>query len=185
MHFPSNETLHFVNYCCIMVLNHVLKECFDNMSLGDMIYHLRSTHKDSQNSLANKLNFTRQTVSKWENDVSQPDFETLKKIADIYRVDISYFETQLKEKTNTPKPLIDTNSLSFHLYMMLFTGLLVYFAGPFSLLTTLPCLSISIKRRNILLIIIYSIFLILGVSVLLSIMVPSLVPHKITITPEG
>lgn len=82
------------------------------MGLGDMIYHLRTTHKYSQNSLADKLNFTRQTVSKWDNDVSQPDFETLKRIADIYRFVIYYFEKQMKEK-NKPTQTFNRHKLTF------------------------------------------------------------------------
>ena len=42
----------------------------------------------TQDALAEKLNVTRQAVSSWENEKTQPDIDTLHKIADILEVDI-------------------------------------------------------------------------------------------------
>lgn len=42
----------------------------------------------TQEELAQKINVTRQAISNWENDKSQPDIEALKKISDILQIEI-------------------------------------------------------------------------------------------------
>lgn len=48
------------------------------MSLGENIYNLRKSKKLSQEKLAEKINVTRQTISNWELNVTQPNPEQLK-----------------------------------------------------------------------------------------------------------
>lgn len=42
----------------------------------------------TQDMLAEQLNVTRQAISNWENDKSQPDIESLKSMADFMHVEI-------------------------------------------------------------------------------------------------
>ena len=51
------------------------------MKIGEKIYSLRKKHNLSQEELANELNVSRQTVSKWEVGESCPDFD---KIVPLY-----------------------------------------------------------------------------------------------------
>ena len=53
-----------------------------NTSIKD----LRKKKNMTQDELAEKLNVTRQAVSNWENGKSQPDIETLTKLAEIFDV---------------------------------------------------------------------------------------------------
>jgi len=48
------------------------------MSLGENIYNLRKSKKLSQEKLAEKINVTRQTISNWELNVTQPNPDQLK-----------------------------------------------------------------------------------------------------------
>lgn len=48
------------------------------MSLGENIYNLRKAKKLSQEKLAEKIDVTRQTISNWELNVTQPNPEQLK-----------------------------------------------------------------------------------------------------------
>lgn len=48
------------------------------MSLGENIYNLRKAKKLSQEKLAEKINVTRQTISNWELNVTQPNPDQLK-----------------------------------------------------------------------------------------------------------
>ena len=43
------------------------------MSIGKKLYELRKQKGLSQEEVADKLNVSRQTVSKWETDQSMPD----------------------------------------------------------------------------------------------------------------
>ena len=47
---------------------------------------LRSDRKMSQEDLASKINVTRQTVSSWENDRTQPDINMIELLADAFEV---------------------------------------------------------------------------------------------------
>ena len=52
------------------------------------IKKLRNERKLTQDSLAEKINVTRQTVSSWENDRTQPDIEMLETLANVFEVSL-------------------------------------------------------------------------------------------------
>ena len=54
--------------------------------LGENIKRLRKQKGISQEELAIRLHVVRQTVSKWERDLSVPDAELLQRMADIFEV---------------------------------------------------------------------------------------------------
>lgn len=56
------------------------------MSLGERLIELRKGKHLSQEEVADKLNVTRQTVSKWELDQSTPDFDKIKPLCDLYEI---------------------------------------------------------------------------------------------------
>ena len=58
------------------------------MTLGEKIYELRSQRNLSQGDLANELNVSRQSISKWENDNSTPDLEKIIKLTEIFNVSL-------------------------------------------------------------------------------------------------
>lgn len=60
-----------------------MKETF-----GQRVQRLRKNLNLKQDDIANKLNVTPQAVSKWENDISAPDIQTLPLLADILRVSL-------------------------------------------------------------------------------------------------
>ena len=65
--------------------------------LGNNIRRLREQSGMSQDELAEILSCTRQTVSNYERGVSEPDIDTIKKIAEIFNCDIKeIIETDLK-----------------------------------------------------------------------------------------
>ena len=51
---------------------------------------LRVDHSLSQKELAQRLQFSQQAVTKWENDVASPDPDTLRKIAIMFHVSVDY-----------------------------------------------------------------------------------------------
>ena len=60
------------------------------MSLAKTLAKLRKEANLTQSELGEKLNITAQAISKWEKGTSEPDISTLRKLADIYDVSISY-----------------------------------------------------------------------------------------------
>lgn len=58
------------------------------MSLGKNLYEMRKKFGLSQEIVAEKLNISRQTISKWETDETVPDIYQSKALARIYGVPI-------------------------------------------------------------------------------------------------
>lgn len=58
--------------------------------LGEKLKEAREKANLSQQEVADKLNVSRQTISKYELNINEPDLETLKELSYIYEVDINY-----------------------------------------------------------------------------------------------
>lgn len=56
------------------------------MTLGENIYRLRTAHNLSQGDLADQLNVSRQSISKWETNSSTPDLDKLIKLSQIFHM---------------------------------------------------------------------------------------------------
>ncbi len=60
---------------------------------------LRLEHNLTQSQLAEKLNYSDKTVSKWEHGETTPPIEVLKKLAEIYEVSVDYLINEGYEET--------------------------------------------------------------------------------------
>lgn len=58
------------------------------MIIGNKILELRKLNNLSQEQLAEKMNVTRQTISKWELGETSPDLEQSKKLSKIFNVSL-------------------------------------------------------------------------------------------------
>lgn len=58
------------------------------MTLGQKISELRNKQKMSQGDLAEKLNVSRQSISKWETDASVPELDRLIMLSDLFHITI-------------------------------------------------------------------------------------------------
>ena len=58
------------------------------MEFNNKLYELRKQKGFSQEELANRLNVSRQTISKWEVGESTPDMEKLVAISDLFEVSL-------------------------------------------------------------------------------------------------
>ena len=58
------------------------------MEFNNKLYELRKQKGLSQEELANRLNVSRQTISKWEVGESTPDMEKLVAISDLFEVSL-------------------------------------------------------------------------------------------------
>lgn len=56
------------------------------MTLGQRIFELRNKQKMSQGDLAEKLNVSRQSISKWETDASVPELDKLIMLSDLFNI---------------------------------------------------------------------------------------------------
>ena len=56
------------------------------MTIGEKITHLRTVANMSQETLADKLSVSRQSVSKWEMDQAQPQIDKILQLCEIFKV---------------------------------------------------------------------------------------------------
>ena len=56
------------------------------MNIGERIYELRRKNSMSQEDLAEKMNVSRQSISKWESNQSVPEVEKLIQLSNIFNV---------------------------------------------------------------------------------------------------
>jgi putative transcriptional regulator len=61
----------------------------DNPMFGDTVKTLRKQRGFSQEELASRLHVVRQTVSRWEKNLSVPDAETLTRLAEVLEVPVA------------------------------------------------------------------------------------------------
>ena len=74
--------------------------------IGQRILELRKQNGMSQEQLAEKLQVTRQTISKWESDKSIPDVTILITLSEIFGVSLDFLiagKETVNEKSNTKK----------------------------------------------------------------------------------
>lgn len=74
---------------------------------GEYLKNLRKENKFSQEQLAEKLNISRQSISKWEQGTSTPDIENFAKLAQLYNVSVDSLingepETQTEPEIQLP-----------------------------------------------------------------------------------
>lgn len=70
------------------------------MSLGDHLFHARKKAGLSQEAAAEKLNVSRQTISKWDTGETLPDVLQAKRLATLYGLtldDLIAFDADVKE----------------------------------------------------------------------------------------
>lgn len=75
--------------------------------LSENIKNLRKEKGMSQEELAEKLNVVRQTVSKWEQNLSVPDSEMLIKIAEVFEVSVGSLLGETVEIKDTKSELAE------------------------------------------------------------------------------
>ena len=69
------------------------------MILADKIMSLRKKNGWSQEELAEKMNVSRQAVSKWESAQSVPDLEKILQLSNLFGVTTDYLLKDEKEET--------------------------------------------------------------------------------------
>ena len=84
------------------------------MTLGKKLSNYRKVAGLTQQQLAEHLNISAQAISKWENDLSEPDLATLKVLAKLYNTSV---DSLLDVDGATPQPqMIDAETVANSVY---------------------------------------------------------------------
>lgn len=86
------------------------------MSLGENIYKLRTGNHLSQEDFAAAMEVSRQSVSKWENDMAVPELEKLIKMAKLFNINLDELVSEdavpTPSQTNTPQSVPARHNLT-------------------------------------------------------------------------
>lgn len=77
------------------------------MTFGQKIKHLRTKSNLTQKELAEKMNVTFQTISKWESDTNEPDIESIRRLSNIFGRSIEYLFSEEIEEEKKEEPIIE------------------------------------------------------------------------------
>lgn len=81
------------------------------MSLAEKLVYLRKQKGLTQMELAERLNVSRQTISRWEVGAAIPSTDNLKFLGDIYEVPVDYFlNDEIEDISKKNKELDETTS---------------------------------------------------------------------------
>lgn len=112
------------------------------MSIGERLTNLRKSKNLSQEQVADKLNVTRQTISKWETDQSMPDLDKVVPLCELFGIST---EELLNGKVNTPTNSNSENPSSIRKKKSLGIGLgvLGYFIAIAWIMVIIPVLMMN------------------------------------------
>ena len=77
------------------------------MTFGERLYELRNKNNLSQEELAEVLDVSRQSISKWENDKGYPEMPRLLFMSDYFDVSLDYLMRGIKKENNEEKVTAD------------------------------------------------------------------------------
>lgn len=79
----------------------------EGMTFGERLYELRNKNNLSQEELAEVLDVSRQSISKWENDKAYPEMTRLLFMSDYFDVSLDYLMRGIKKENNEEKVTAD------------------------------------------------------------------------------
>ena len=108
------------------------------MNIGEKLYELRKGKNLSQEEVADKLNVTRQTISKWETNQSTPDFDKIKPLCELYGITADELLTgEKKEKEREP---LNKQDIKKERANGIAAGVLFYFIALVWIMISIPVL---------------------------------------------
>lgn len=108
------------------------------MNIGEKLYELRKGKNLSQEEVADKLNVTRQTISKWETNQSTPDFDKIKPLCELYGITADELLTgEKKEKEQEP---LNKQDIKKERANGIAAGVLFYFIALVWIMISIPVL---------------------------------------------
>ena len=117
-------------------------------NLGERLYELRKDKKLSQEEVADKLNVTRQTISKWETNQSMPDFDKIVPLCELYGISPNelFIKLERKENTNNNENLINTEEEKSKLNKKakgIAISVILYFLSVICVMISIPVMNMN------------------------------------------
>lgn len=116
------------------------------MNLGQRLLELRKSKQLSQEEVAERLDVTRQTISKWETDQSTPDFDKIVPLCKLYGIttDELLIGKKLDDKNSSIKETVDVSDDRQFIQKKrakgISIGVLLYFVALVWIMISIPVL---------------------------------------------
>ena len=122
------------------------------MNIGEKLFELRKEKNLSQEEVADKLNVTRQTVSKWETNQSTPDFDKILPLCELFEISTEELltgkkpeenKTQVVENNEETKKEITKDEIRKKSAEVVSTSVFIYIIAFAILIVAIPVLKIN------------------------------------------
>lgn len=101
----------------------------ETMTLGERLIQLRAKAGLSQDTLAEQLGVSRQSVSKWENDASVPDLEKLVKLSGVFGVSLDELVKGEVPDSAAPVVKVDVTAEELRLHRQRLVGIAFFLSA--------------------------------------------------------
>lgn len=103
------------------------------MNLGEKIYQLRKTANLSQEQFGEILGVSRQSVSKWESNQSQPELQTIVEISKLFNISLDeLLKDEYNKNSQNTFETITKMKMKFNFgCLLIFIGILVFIGSLF------------------------------------------------------
>lgn len=113
------------------------------MNIGEKLMNLRKEKHLSQEEVADRLNVTRQTVSKWETDQSTPDFDKIVPLCELYGITADELLTGIKKEMKIEEQKSDHNLRRIKRAKGIGIAVFLYFVSIAWIMITIPVMMMN------------------------------------------
>lgn len=107
------------------------------MNVGEKIKKIRKMAGMTQEELAEKMNVSRQTISKWEKEISSPDLDSAIALCELFEIsldDLLKGGQSVKEEKISLEDMIKINRRNQKMTILLISGLFFLMIGALAVL---------------------------------------------------
>jgi len=117
------------------------------LNIGEKLFELRKEKNLSQEEVADKLNVSRQTISKWETNQSTPDFDKIIPICELFEISTEELLTGKKaegeEVKNIEESKVTKQELRRKSAEVVSTSIFIYVASVAFIMVAIPVLKMN------------------------------------------
>lgn len=115
------------------------------MSIGERLVSLRKSKNLSQEQVADEINVTRQTISKWETDQSMPDLDKVIPLCELYGITADeLLSGKIESSENNPEGKnIEEREMRKKRSFGIGIGVLLYFVAVAWIMISIPVLMMN------------------------------------------
>lgn len=113
-------------------------------NLGERLFELRKAKNLTQDDVAEKLNVSRQTVSKWETDQSTPDFDKIVPLCELFEIGVDELLTGKKPvEEKKQENVLTKQEVKEKSAKVVSSSVFLYFLAIIVLIVSIPVLNMN------------------------------------------